>query len=159
MNAGEEAIEFEIETAYLGRGRGAIWWKNGKEPCTIFCREYEARGNKTKFCKQYHNELLCNACKAFIKCKNLQKLDENCHRHKGCPNCYLIKKHGIEIKENAAKVLKITIHRKSWTKMIDGATNLAIGREEEHEPDQGYPSQGTAGPPFGGTNNPTSERK
>ena len=120
--------------------------ENTLERHTIFCTEYEAREKKHKFCKNFHNELLCRSCKGCKKFQNIQKQNKNCNRHKGCPNCYLIKKHGFEMEENASKSIKDTIQRKNWIKMMDeNKTN----KERELKPDQGHPSQGTAGPPRG----------
>ena len=80
---------------------------------------------------------------------------ETAKRHEGCPNCYLIKKHGIMIEENVAKTLKNSINRKAWKNMIKNKIDRntketnAVKMERDDKTDQGPPSQGTTEPPFG----------
>ena len=99
-----------------------------------------ADGQKPKFCKNFHNALLCKDCKDCKTCQNLQKTDKNCKRHKGCPNCYLVKNHGVEMENNISKILKEAIHRIGWQNLMcnDGTA--------EETTDKGHPSQGTVGP-------------
>ena len=81
--------------------------------------------------------------KIVKKCQDLQKHDKSCNRHKGCPNFYLVKKHGLEMDGKVSRSIKEVIHRKGWMKMMESV------RGWDEIKDKGHPLQGTAGPPSG----------
>ena len=137
-----------------------IWWKSKIEKNKIFCREY-AEQRQTK-CGHKIQGLLCKDCEQCVKCQTLQKTDKKCNRHKGCPSCYLIKKHGIKIDDEVNKTSKKAIPRKEWNFIIEGTWKS--NRKSNNKPDQGTPSKGTAEPPLGGglrapNPNPNSKKK